>query len=112
MVGKDPAGTIHPENAKLSLYNPWHGQQLLKLTEPLLKNVEVICQKEVAFNKFTKKVEFIPDSGPMPSHFDLITNVMLKNYAERGCDYPLHIMSKEAWCILTEYYASLKNKRY
>ena len=84
----------HPENRKLSLYDPWHGQKLLQKVEYMLKNVEIIPVKVAAFNKFSKKIEFLPEGDKIPNHIEMISGALIRSLALKGGNkMPEYIMS-------------------
>lgn len=110
IVGRDPAGIKHPENAEKDLYDPFHGQKLLQLvmTESNVVNkLTILPFKVAAYNNVEKKMTFF--NPAKKEEFDFISGSRMRQLARDGQEPPEGFMSPTGWKILAEYYASLKN---
>ena len=63
IVGWDPAGIGHPEHKGQNLYNPFHGQKLLEVSQKLFwSHVTIMPFWVAAYNKVSKSMEFFDPS--------------------------------------------------
>lgn len=78
IVGRDPAGMPHPnqkEYADGNLYEPTHGQRVLKMA-PGLDHLEIIPFKVAAYDKTASKMAFFDQSRPYD--FDFISGTKMR----------------------------------
>ena len=109
IVGRDPAGIKHPEDASLDLYDPFHGQKLLKAVMEdmnVQNSLTILPFKVAAFNKVEKKMTFF--NPAQKEDFDFISGSRMRKMARDGENPPDGFMSEQGWKILAAYYASLK----
>lgn len=114
IVGRDPAGVKHPEDATKDLYDPFHGQKVLDMNsvKELLKTskgetAEILPFKMAAYNKVSKSMEFF--NPQKADEFDFISGSKMRALARDGELPPDGFMSEKGWKVLADYYKSLNN---
>jgi len=109
IVGRDPAGVPHPENSKTDLYDPSHGQRVLKMA-PGLQNLEIIPFRVAAYDKTKNQMDYFDPSRK--DDFDFISGTKMRGLAKSGQTPPKGFMSPSAWGVLAEHYAKPADQSY
>jgi len=104
IVGRDPAGLPHPDHPSTDLYDPLHGQRVLKMA-PGLPNLEIIPFRVAAYDKKINQMNYFDPSRK--EDFEFISGTKMRGLAKRGENPPDGFMSPAAWQVLGDYYASL-----
>ena len=103
IVGRDPAGVKHPEDASLDLYDPFHGQKVLDIAKPLFKGrVKILPFKVAAYNKKSEAMEFFDPAKK--DDFDFISGSRMRKVAREGGQLPKGFMNERGWEVLANYY--------
>jgi 3'-phosphoadenosine 5'-phosphosulfate synthase len=101
IVGRDPAGVKHPENKNLDLYDPTHGQKLLKIAYQMgLLKLNQIPFKPVFYNKIKKHMEFYDPSNS--SNYENISGSEMRRLARDGLSLPENFMNENGWQLYSE----------
>ncbi|XP_076369201.1 bifunctional 3'-phosphoadenosine 5'-phosphosulfate synthase-like isoform X1 [Tachypleus tridentatus] len=102
IVGRDPAGMLHPSTKK-DLYDPTHGRKVL-IMAPGLTQLEIIPFRVAAYDKTKKKMDFFDPERK--DDFEFISGTKMRTLARNGEDPPDGFMAQTAWKILANYYRS------
>ncbi|XP_043591791.1 bifunctional 3'-phosphoadenosine 5'-phosphosulfate synthase isoform X2 [Bombus pyrosoma] len=108
IVGRDPAGILHPnKNATPdgNLYDPTHGARVLLLARGL-QSLEIIPFKVAAYDKKYKKMSFFDEKRK--EDFEFISGTKMRCLAKAGENPPDGFMSPKAWFVLAQYYQNLE----
>uniref|UniRef100_A0AAR2IKA9 Uncharacterized protein n=1 Tax=Pygocentrus nattereri TaxID=42514 RepID=A0AAR2IKA9_PYGNA len=107
IVGRDPAGMLHPESGQ-DLYDPTHGAKVLSMA-PGLTSVEIIPFRVAAYNKSKKAMDFYDKERH--AEFEFISGTKMRSLARSGQNPPGGFMAPKAWKVLTEYYTSIQKEQ-
>ena len=104
IVGRDPAGVMHPDLPGTPCYDPWHGQKLLVQLSGMLENVKVMPFKVAAYNSKMKQMEFMKEGERNLDH-KMINGSDMRAMAKAGNKPPEGFMSAAGWEKLSVYYS-------
>ncbi|XP_077057295.1 bifunctional 3'-phosphoadenosine 5'-phosphosulfate synthase 2b [Siphateles boraxobius] len=104
IVGRDPAGLLHPVTRK-DLYEPTHGGKVLTIA-PGLTSLEIIPFRVAAYNRVKKAMDFYDKERH--GEFEFISGTKMRSLARSGEKPPDGFMAPKAWKVLVEYYSSLQ----
>ena len=110
IVGRDPAGIDHPERLDADskpapLYDPWHGQKVLKMAIGL-ERLKIIPFRVAAYDKVAGEMRFL--DAERASDFLFVSGSLIRETARKGESLPEGCMGERAWQVLADYYSHLK----
>ncbi|XP_011504240.1 PREDICTED: bifunctional 3'-phosphoadenosine 5'-phosphosulfate synthase 2 [Ceratosolen solmsi marchali] len=110
IVGRDPAGILHPNKYSTpdgNLYDPSHGAKVLSMARGL-QSLEIIPFRVAAYDNANKRMAFFNPSRK--NDFDFISGTKMRNLAKAGQLPPHGFMAPKAWEILAKYYQDVNSQ--